>query len=122
MGRSYPSELRRIPETIDWALRQDIAALRRTLLRELGGHNLVAIGSGGSLVAALFAALLHEAVTGRLAGAATPLEAITRSPPRDIGALLCLICTERVHSFDIHSFIEHKDTIPRLSPQAYILS
>ena len=51
MGRSYPSELRRIPETIDWALRQDIAALRRTLLRELGGHNLVAIGSGGSLVA-----------------------------------------------------------------------
>ena len=92
MGRSYPSELRRIPETIDWALRQDIAAL------------------------------LHEAVTGRLARVATPLEAITRSPPRDTEALLCLICTERVHSFDIHSFIEHKDTIPRLSPQAYILS
>ena len=27
MGRSYPRELRQIPETIDWALRQDIAAL-----------------------------------------------------------------------------------------------
>ena len=88
MGRSYPSELGRIPATIDWALRQDVAALRRTLLQELGGHNLVAIGSGGSLTAAAFAALLHEAATGRLARAATPLEAITRSPLRDTGVLL----------------------------------
>ena len=88
MGKPYRSELRRIPATIDWALSQDIAALRRTLLRELGGYNLVAIGSGGSLVAAGFAALLHEAVTGRLARTATPLEAITRPPPRDTAALL----------------------------------
>ena len=54
----------------------------------MGGHNMVAIGSGGSLVAASFASLLHEAATGRLARAATPLEAITRSPLRDTGALL----------------------------------
>ena len=88
MGRPYQSELRRIPATIDWALRQDIGALRSTLLQELGGHNLVAIGSGGSLTAAAFAALLHEAATGRLARTATPLEAITRSPLRDTGVLL----------------------------------
>ena len=88
MGRPYPSELRRIPATIDWALREDVAALRNTLLHELGGHNLIAIGSGGSLVAASFAALLHEAVTGRLARAATPLEAVTRLPPRDTAVLL----------------------------------
>ena len=88
MGRSYPSELGRIPATIDWALEQDVAALRGTLLQELGGHNLIAIGSGGSLTAAAFAALLHEAATGRLARAATPLEAITRSPLRDTGVLL----------------------------------
>ena len=88
MGRPYPSELRRIPATIEWALCQDISALRYTLLRELGVHNLVAIGSGGSLTAAVFAALLHESATGRLARAATPVEAITRPPPRDTAALL----------------------------------
>ena len=88
MGRPYPNDLKRIPATIDWALKQDITALRHTMLRDLGGHNLITIGSGGSLVAASFAALIHETVTGRLARAATPLEAITRSPPRDTGALL----------------------------------
>ena len=88
MGRPYASELRRIPATIEWALTQDTAKLRHTLLRELGGHNLVAIGSGGSLVAASFAALLHEAVTGRLARTATPLEAVSSAPSRDTGALL----------------------------------
>ena len=88
MGRPYQSELKRIPATIDWALGQDIAALKQTLFRELGGHNLIAVGSGGSLVAAAFAALLHETVTGRLARTATPLEAITRSPLRDTAALL----------------------------------
>ena len=88
MGRSYPSELGRIPATIEWALAQDVSALRSALLQQLGGHNLVAIGSGGSFTAAAFAALLHEAATGRLARAATPLEAITRSPVRDTAVLL----------------------------------
>ena len=88
MGRPYLDELTRLPATIRWALHEDVTALRATLLRELGGHNLVAIGSGGSLTAAWFAALLHETVTGRLARAATPLEAVTRAPLRDTGALL----------------------------------
>ena len=88
MGRPYRSELRRVPATIDWALREDVSALKKTLLQDLGQHNLVAIGSGGSMVAASYAALLHEAVTGRLARAATPLEAVTRVPPRGTGALL----------------------------------
>ena len=88
MGKPYRSELAQLPTTIDWALKQDISALRHTLLRELGGYNLVAIGSGGSLVAAAFATLLHEAVNGRLARTATPLEAITRPPTRDTAALL----------------------------------
>ena len=88
MGKPYHSELNKIPTTISWALDQDIDDLRHTLLRKFGGHNLVAVGSGGSLVAAAFAALLHEAATGRLARAATPLEAITRSPLRDTAVLL----------------------------------
>ena len=88
MGKPYHSELNKVPATIDWALDQNIDELRHTLIRKFGGHNLVAIGSGGSLVAAAFAAQLHEAATGRLARTATPLEAITRPPLRDTAALL----------------------------------
>ena len=88
MGKPYRSELSRVPDTIDWALRQDVDALRCTLLWEFGGHNLVAVGSGGSFAAAAFATLLHESVTGRLARTATPLEATTRPPTRDTAALL----------------------------------
>ena len=88
MGRRYQSELRSITATIDWANKQEIASLRHTLLRDIGRFNLVAIGSGGSLVAAAFAAMLHEEVTGRLARFTTPLEAMIRKPPRDTAALL----------------------------------
>ena len=88
MGRPYARKLRWIPATIEWPLTQDTARLWHPLLRELDGHNLVAIGSGGSLMCASLIALLHEAVTGRLARTATPLEAVSRAPPRDIGALL----------------------------------
>ena len=88
MGKPYRSELKQIPTTIQWALERDVTQLRHTLLRQLGSHNLVAIGSGGSLVAAAFAARLHESVTGRMARAATPLEAITRPSPRGTAALL----------------------------------
>ncbi len=88
MGRSYQGELGRISATIEWALSQDITTLRGALHRQLGAHNLVAIGSGGSFTAAAFAALLYEAATGRLARAATPVEAISRSPLRDTGVLL----------------------------------
>ena len=88
MGKPYQTELSQIPATIQWALQQDVTELRRTLLREFGAHNLVAVGSGGSLVAAAFAAMLHELVTGRLARSVTPLEAITRPGTRSTAALL----------------------------------
>ena len=88
MGKPYQRELDLIPATMEWALRQDISTLRHTWLRELGPHNLITVGSGGSLVAAEFAALLHETTSGRLARSATPLEAIARQTPRDTAALL----------------------------------
>lgn len=88
MGKNYQRELQSIPETIAWAERQDVSYLRYTLSSELGSHNLVAIGSGGSLAAASFASLLHESSNGRLARTATPLEAIARPPLRDTAALL----------------------------------
>ena len=88
MGKPYRSELNQIPTTIQWALEQDVTQLRDTLLREFGSRNLIAIGSGGSLVAAAFAALLHEAATGRMARPVTPLEAMTRPSTRITAALL----------------------------------
>ncbi len=112
MGRPYLDELTRLPATISWALQEDVTALRATLLRELGGHNLVAIGSGGSLTAAWFAALLHETVTGRLARAATPLEAVTRAPLRDTAALLL---SARGTNTDIRRTAE---LLPRLGYEA----
>ena len=88
MGKPYRSELNQIPTTIQWALEQDVTQLRDTLLREFGSRNLIAVGSGGSLVAAAYAALLHEAATGWLARSVTPLEAITRPSTRSTAALL----------------------------------
>ncbi len=88
MGKPFQRELDLIPATIEWALGQDTSSLRHTLLRELGPHNLITIGSGGSLVAAEFAALLHETTSGRLARSATPLEATVRQTPRNTAALL----------------------------------
>ena len=88
MGKPYQNELDLVPSTIDWALKQDISGLRHTLLHELGPYNLVAVGSGGSLVAAEYAALLHESSTGYLARSATPLEATVRATPRNTAALL----------------------------------
>ena len=88
MGKPYRSELNQIPTTIQWALEQDVTQLRDTLLREFGSRNLIAVGSGGSLVAAAYASLLHEAATGRLARPVTPLEAITRPSTRSTAALL----------------------------------
>ena len=88
MGKAYQRELKQIPATISWALKQDISDLRHTLLQEFAGCNLLAVGSGGSLVAASFATLLHESFTGRLAKPATPLEAMTRPITRDTATLL----------------------------------
>ena len=88
MGKPYLREMANIPATIQWALSQDVSELSDTLLRKLAGYNLVTIGSGGSHIAAAFAALLHETFTGRLARATTPLEATTRPPPLETAALL----------------------------------
>jgi fructoselysine-6-P-deglycase FrlB-like protein len=53
----------------------------------VGGRQLIAIGSGGSFVAAEFASMLHEAIFGELAKPLTPLEA-TATPATDAAVLL----------------------------------
>jgi fructoselysine-6-P-deglycase FrlB-like protein len=74
MGRPFASELAELETTYAWAVRHDVAPLRE-LVRSASGV-LLAVGSGGSLTAASYAALLHEEAHGQLARAATPLDAV----------------------------------------------
>ena len=51
MARPYATEMERLAETFAWATTTELGALRRAV-RAAGLSPLVAIGSGGSLIAA----------------------------------------------------------------------
>ena len=65
MGRPYATELSELPETYAWASRCSVTELVDAI-RESGNSPLFAVGSGGSLTAAAFWAMVHEFQTGRL--------------------------------------------------------
>lgn len=73
----YENELNRFPATYKEALAHNVDDLA-TALSEVGGRELITIGSGGSYTTALFLADVHERVTGRLARVITPLEFISK--------------------------------------------
>jgi fructoselysine-6-P-deglycase FrlB-like protein len=73
LGKPYASEVKSLPETYRFALRAPLGALIRAVKATTAGP-LIAVGSGGSLSAALFAATLHQSVCGKMAKAMTPLE------------------------------------------------
>ncbi|MEO8350638.1 MAG: sucrose-6-phosphate hydrolase [Chthoniobacteraceae bacterium] len=73
MGKPYASEVENLPETYRFAAVAPIDALIRAVRGAAAGP-LVAVGSGGSLSAAHFAATLHQSVCGKIAKAMTPLE------------------------------------------------
>lgn len=75
MGRPYDDELRELPKTYQWATEVPVQSLSNAIRRALD-LPLVAVGSGGSLTVANFAASLHGTLTGSSASAQTPLEAI----------------------------------------------
>lgn len=88
MGRPYAEELTELPRTYRWALSVDISPLV-TGLRRAASLPLVAIGSGGSLTVAEFAAGLHRDVSGCPAMAQTPLDAVaSRMNLRDAAVLM----------------------------------
>lgn len=76
MGKPYASELRSLAQTNEWALATDISALADAVKTGLDTP-LIAVGSGGSLSSAWHAADLHEARTGLLSKAVTPLELVS---------------------------------------------
>lgn len=72
MGKPFKRELELVETTYQWACRQDLDMLTAFVLAGYG-EPLVAIGSGGSLSAASYAARLHE-LTGGIAKSITPFE------------------------------------------------
>lgn len=73
MGKRFIDELQQLPATIQWAVEQDVALLRRAV-QLYGDRGLLAVGSGGSFTAAAYAADQHFRVFGRPSQAITPLE------------------------------------------------
>lgn len=73
MGKPYASEVKSLPETYRFASRAPLETLIRVVKGAAAGP-LVAVGSGGSLSAAHFAATLHQSACGKIAKAMTPLE------------------------------------------------
>ena len=88
MGRPYAIELAELAPTYQWALTVDLGLLVASL-RRVASLPLLAIGSGGSLSVAEFAAGLHRDLCGRPAIAQTPLDAVSsRTNLRNVGVLL----------------------------------
>lgn len=74
MGKPFKGELKKLSETIQWAEKQDVTRLSKYLF-EVDRHiPLVCIGSGGSLSACHYAAMLYKQCNGVLAQAMTPLQ------------------------------------------------
>jgi hydroxymethylpyrimidine pyrophosphatase-like HAD family hydrolase len=76
VGKAFMSELAAISDVLEWAHRQDVKLLE-SFVADAAGHPLVAIGSGGSLTACHFAALLHRKRHNRPAQYVTPLDVLT---------------------------------------------
>lgn len=74
MGKPFKGELKKLSETIQWAEKQDVTRLSKYLFEEDRHIPLVCIGSGGSLSACYYAAMLYKQRNGVLAQAMTPLQ------------------------------------------------
>jgi len=72
MGKPFAQELSTIPATFEWAIKQNIEKFKERIDNGLS-RPLLAVGSGGSLSACHYAALLYQK-HGTIAKAITPLE------------------------------------------------
>lgn len=86
MGKAYSDEVSYIPQTLQWAIGQDIDRLRKCV-RSCANRSVIAVGSGGSFTAAAYVAGLHERQYGKLSRAATPLEVVTGFEAGDVASI-----------------------------------
>lgn len=90
MGKRFIDELQQLPATMQWAVEQDVALLRRAV-QLYGDRGVLAVGSGGSFTAAAYAADRHFRVYGRPSQAITPLAVFqvpTNAAANAVGLLL----------------------------------
>lgn len=71
----YDVELGQLESTYERALKADVSALKRAIAGA-SESSIIGVGSGGSFTVATLLSNLHEAYTGRVSRAATPLEII----------------------------------------------
>lgn len=89
MGRPYESELAELAETYRWGLAVSVDPLATSLATAIR-MPLIAVGSGGSLTSASFAAALHAQFTGHITRVMTPYElAMSPLSLKETGVLLC---------------------------------
>jgi hydroxymethylpyrimidine pyrophosphatase-like HAD family hydrolase len=75
LGKPYSQELKQLPETYDWARRQDILPVAN-IASSSSTLPVIAVGSGGSLTVAHFTTRLHQHFARRIAKAVTPLDIV----------------------------------------------
>ena len=74
MGKPFKGELEKLSDTIRWTEKQDVTSLAKFLFAEDKRVPLVCIGSGGSLSACHYVAMLYRQRNGVFAEAMTPLQ------------------------------------------------
>ena len=90
MGKPYELELKLLSHTYELAVSQDIEKLTRAI-KSAAHLPLIAVGSGGSLVAAENMVICHQNNLGGLARAVTPHELIS-ALPKNNHAHVCFFC------------------------------
>jgi len=96
MGRPYARELAALADTVQWAASVDVGAIQE-FVAHTRGTPLLAVGSGGSMAAAHFAALLHRHYAAATSRHATPLEILFDEPHLERSAVLILSASGRNH-------------------------
>ena len=79
MGKQFDKELEQLEDTYKWAIGVDVSEIS-WVIRNSCGLPLLSVGSGGSLSAAEFQALLHRTLFSSIEQAVTPLELISMLP------------------------------------------
>ena len=90
MGKPYATELDSLTQTYAWALNTPLEGLEKAI-QAISSDPLIAIGSGGSLTSAHFAAYLHSLFSGMLARPVTPYE--LAASPVHLGRIGLLLLT-----------------------------
>jgi hypothetical protein len=89
LQKLFADEIAKVDETLEWARTAPVGPLE-AFVTEAAGLPLLAIGSGGSMTAAHFAALLHRHRFGAFARPSTPLEVLLSEPGLARSAALLL--------------------------------